>query len=351
MPEPGTARRPVRVGFLGAGFIASYHAWQLGRSTTPHAITAVYDPDQRRSADFAAAESAHDAQSMDEVLDLCDAVFVCTWTSEHPAIVKAAAERGRAIFCEKPLAPDLDTAQQMGRWVADSGVVNMVGLVLRSVPGFVALRKLLVDLDVGRVMSVAFRDDQFLPIDAHHESGARTNISRAGSGTILEHSIHDLDILEWLCGPAVSVSAHSEFFHAIDGIEDSVVVVLRFAGGQLASLTSVWHDVLARPSQRRVEVFCERSLLTLDGESAGPLRWQGVGGEGSMEGDEIVAWLAERQSAPGHAEEAFLRAAAGGVPAVGPSFDDALRAHVLADAVYRSAAAGGVPIDVSPRQV
>ena len=49
------------------------------------------------------------------MLDTCDAVYITTWTSEHPRLVAAAAERGLAIFCEKPLAVDHPTRRADGR--------------------------------------------------------------------------------------------------------------------------------------------------------------------------------------------------------------------------------------------
>jgi myo-inositol 2-dehydrogenase/D-chiro-inositol 1-dehydrogenase len=75
-------------------------------------------------------------QSEDEVLDSCDAVYVCTWTSEHARQIEKAVARGLAVFCEKPLAFDLATAQRMAAMVAESGVVNQVGLVLRRSPAY-----------------------------------------------------------------------------------------------------------------------------------------------------------------------------------------------------------------------
>ena len=55
------------------------------------------------------------------MLDGCDAVYVCTWTSEHPRLVAAAVERGLAVFCEKPLATTLAAAEAMAAAVAGVG--------------------------------------------------------------------------------------------------------------------------------------------------------------------------------------------------------------------------------------
>ena len=79
-------------------------------------------------------------------------------------------------------------------------------------------------------------------------------------------------MLEHVLGPVVSVSAATAGFHEIDGIEDVASVLLRFANGATGTLQSVWHDVLERPSLRRVELFCERTLRGARGRLVRPGR-------------------------------------------------------------------------------
>ena len=154
----------MRVGFLGAGLIATFHSKMLRRSGVEVERAGVYDPERsgRPGSRPRAARSC--CASEDEVLDGCDAVYVCTWTSEHPRLVAAAVERGLAVFCEKPLADHLAAAEAMAAAVAGSGVTNQVGLVLRRSPAFVWARHLVEAPDAGRVMAVVFRDDQYIPV-------------------------------------------------------------------------------------------------------------------------------------------------------------------------------------------
>jgi predicted dehydrogenase len=344
-PAPMT----VRVGFLGAGFIARYHAMQLRLAAEPNEIVAVYDPEPGRAASFCHDESGTPADSVATVIDGVDAVFVCTWTSAHLDAVRAVVDAGLPVFCEKPLSTDLDGARALVELVEDSGVVNAVGLVLRSSPALLTVRELIEDPASGRVMNVVFRDDQYLPTQGMYGSTWRGDRSLAGSGTLLEHSIHDVDILEWLVGPAASVSAQQAYFHGIEGIEDSVSALFRFAGGGSGSVSSIWHDVLSRPSQRRIEVFCEHAVITLEGEYFGPIRCQRSEGEQVLDGDELIQWLSDRGIDPVSTEQEFLvqvrRSMQGeDVQRVRPDVRDALRAHEVVDAVYRSAADGGVPV-------
>lgn len=327
----------VRVGFLGAGLIATYHSKSLRRSAADAVWTGVHDPDRARAEAFARASGAPLCTSENEVLDACDAVYICTWTSEHPRLVDAAVERGLAVFCEKPLATDLAGARGMAAAVERAEVVNQVGLVLRHSPAFNLLRHLAADPASGRVMSVVFRDDQFIPVQGHYGSTWRGDVALAGSGTLLEHSIHDIDMLEYVVGPIVSVSARSAEFHGITGIEDSVAVTLAFENGAVGSLVSIWHDLLERPSLRRVEVFCERAYLVLEGDWFGPVTWTRSGGdEGELSGEALVAEVARLGLPTGNPDGAFVESVAAGRPAH-PDFATAVRAHEVADAIYRAA--------------
>lgn len=337
----------VRVGFLGAGLVARLHASSLTAGGAAMTFAAVYDPDAARAEAFAAATGAVACSSEDEVLRRSDAVYVCSWTSEHPRLVEAVVARGLAVFCEKPLAPDLALARRMARLVAAAGVVNQVGLVLRASPSFTLLRRLLEDPDNGPQLCVAFRDDQYFPVQGLYASSWRADVSRAGAGVLLEHSIHDVDILEVLCGPIASVSCATRAFYGHPGIEDGAVLTLRFASGAVGTLTTVWHNVLTRANERHLEIFCDRLWCALDGEHwLGEVRWRRPSGEEERAHGRLVEQrLADLGAAASNPDVEFVRAVADGAEAQ-PGFATALRAHVLVDAAYRSADAGGAPVAV-----
>ena len=337
----------LRIGFLGAGLIATYHSKSLRHSLVPVIRTGVYDPDPDRSAAFAEASGHTAMNSEDEVLDSCDAVYVCTWTSEHLRQVDKAAGRGLAVFCEKPLAFDVATAERMTALVRDAGVVNQVGLVLRRSPAYLWAKHLIDDPDAGTLMAVVFRDDQFIPIQGHYGSTWRGDRNRAGAGTLLEHSIHDVDTLRVLVGDIDCVSAHVTNFHGHDGIEDVATATVRFANGALGTLASVWHDNLARPSLRRVEIFCARRHIVIEGDDwYGPVSWTDTDGDAhTISGEELSGAVSALRGGLENPDGEFVRAVVAGTAAT-PDFGEAVQAHRIIDAMYASAASGGTSVPV-----
>lgn len=337
----------VRVGFLGCGLIARSHARGL-QASGETAIVAVHDTDPDRAQRFAldvtgtASTALPDARA---VIEASDAIYVCTWTAAHPANVAAVVEAGRAVFCEKPLAVDLATAEAMTRAVEQAGVVNQVGLVLRNSPSFRWLRHRVLSADVGPLMNVVFRDDQYLPTQGMYGSTWRGDVAKAGAGTLLEHSIHDFDLLRWLMGPIRSISGQTGMVHGLDGIDDQASVLLVAESGAQATLTSVWHQVLSRPSQRRVEVFCRDAMLTVAGDWAGPVSIESAAGFEELEGPALTRTAATIDGLGVNPDAAFITAIRHGRPAH-PDFRCAIEAHRLAEAAYRSAAEGGQPVDL-----
>ncbi len=317
-----------------------------GQADVEATIAAVHDPDTTKAARFASETGATVVDDEAAVLDSADAVFVCTWTAEHPRLVREIAARGLPVFCEKPLATSYREAFEMVRLVEQAGVTNQVGLVMRDYPGFLQVKRLLARPEVGRPMAVVFRDDQYIPTQGMYDSTWRGDPAKSGAGVLIEHSIHDIDILEWLFGPIATVNARSAEFHGIAGIEDSIVVSLAFESGLLGSLTSVWHDVLERPSLRHVEIFTEGSYCAMDGDIFGPVRWTGPAGEsGSLADDELIEHLAGFDITARNPSGAFVRSVAAGEPA-DPSFSAALRAHLVTEAIYRSCVEGGASVSV-----
>lgn len=348
----------VEVGFLGCGFIARYHAMQLALSPLGCAVVACHDPDRTRAEAFAVelADSMPQlgtpevCDSAADVAERSEALFVCTWTAAHPEALAVAAERGLPAFCEKPLGVDLAGARQVAAEL-EALPVHAVGLVLRTSPAMQVVRQLLRADSRGAVMNVVFRDDQYLPVGGLYGSDWRADSRRSGSGTLLEHSIHDVDLLEWLVGPIESVSAVQGFFHGLHGVEDSVTAMGSFAGGGSFALASVWHEIHDRPSLRRIEVFCENALVCLEGDVFGPVSLQSDDENLSLEGDELGEWLTGRGVELRSTESEFLEAVEQlGSGAVGrtvvPGAPEALRAHLVVDAMYRSAAAGGGRVTV-----
>ena len=222
----------IRVGIVGCGHIGTVHSFalrQLGDGGLVDAgVVGTFDVDHERAAGIA---RHHDARPYEQLADLLadvDVVWVCTWTAAHLEAVCAAGEQSRAVFCEKPLAPTLTDAERLADVLAR--VPHQVGLVLRHAPVFRAAAELVAEGKYGRPLTTVLRDDQYFPIQGFYASAWRAEVAKAGGGTLLEHSIHDVDVLRWVLGPAAGepheVAARTASMFGHPGIDDSTTVRL-----------------------------------------------------------------------------------------------------------------------------
>jgi predicted dehydrogenase len=336
------ASTQLRIGILGAGFSAREHAAFI-REAAHADLCAVYDPVFERAARFGADTGAAVVDSPDELILRCDAIYVCVPTSEHHGAVQAVTSSGKPVFCEKPLGRSLGEARAVADLVVASGVTNQVGLVMRYSPAFYWIRHLLGQQErSGRLLAVSIRSDQYLPIHGAYDSTWRREVEKAGAGVLLEHSIHDLDMIEQLVGPVRSLAANTRAVHGFPGIEDVAVVSFDAESGVTGSFVGVWHDMKERPENRRVEVLCQRLWCALDGYyHAGPVSWQWTGDERArLAGSALRDVALDAGMQTDNEDEAFARSVLSSQDAT-PTVLDALRAHRLVDAAYRSAGRGG----------
>ncbi len=348
----------LNVALIGCGFIGRFHSYAIRNLIRMGLVDARYaaacDLDEGRARSFAEAAAVPwvttDAAQVIESPEI-DIVYVCVPTVGHKELVLRAAERGKHIFCEKPLATNLPDVEEMAAAVGRAGVKAGVGLILRHSPILTVLKSLTEDPTLGRLMAIVFRDDQFFPIQGHYASDWRKDRRLVGAGTLLEHSIHDVDVLRWFAGEVQAVRGSVRYYSGHEGVEDLALAHFEFESGAQAELVSVWHNVLGRPSSRRLELFFENGVFHIDNDFLGPIHYQTHANAAETVPEQEVRrrYLELVRLTDPIFDEAlnfsledyfFLTAVAPGKNPF-PDFPLALQAHRVLDAIYRSAAAGG----------
>jgi len=287
----------LRIGLIGAGLIGSTHAMvlrQIADVAHPGRVrfTAVADPLETQREHFRERfgfEKAYaDAAALLRDAEL-DALFLCTPTRYHAEIFHAAVERGLSIFCEKPLAMSWAEGKEMVEHAEAKGVPTQIGLVLRFSAVYAAMKAEAERPQMGPPVAVVFRDDQCFPIRGVHHTAWRKDRSLTAGGTMIEHGVHDIDLMTSMFGPIARLCAWQKNRAGHPGIEDYVAIEAEFASGLQAQLVNLWHDVVKRYSNRRLEIFCQNGFIASDHDMAGPVRVQvGDGDEEAISADDVL---------------------------------------------------------------
>jgi UDP-N-acetyl-2-amino-2-deoxyglucuronate dehydrogenase len=291
----------INLGLIGAGFIGQVHSKMLrliaDRSEDEVHVGCVFDR-SREAAEKLAEKwpGAKAAVALDEILadPQIDAVYICTPPATHREICLAAAGAGKHIFCEKPLAMTSIDALQMQTAIARAGVVAQVGLVMRFAPIYTVAAAIANDPAAGKILAITMRDDQEFPIRGAHPSLWRNDPLLTAGGALAEHSVHDIDMFTWLFGPLARLYCTTRHLNGAAGIEDVGLVQFEFARGFHGQLTSIWHNVSQRASNRRMEILCENVMLAIDDDAGESIFFQrGDGSQERIERPEVMARFEE----------------------------------------------------------
>jgi myo-inositol 2-dehydrogenase/D-chiro-inositol 1-dehydrogenase len=248
---------PVRVGLLGTGRIGRLHAELLSGRVAGAALAAVCDADPEAAAEVAAQLRVKAVPSAAQLYELpeVDAIAICTSTDTHAEAIVAAARTGKAIFCEKPVALDLDELDRAIAAVDEGGVLFQVGFNRRFDPAHASVREAVASGALGDVhlVRISSRDPAPPPLDYVRRSG----------GLFLDMTIHDFDMARFVTGSnVVEVYARGAVRITPELVElgdvDTAVVTLLHENGALAVIDNSRQAVYG--FDQRVEAFGSRGV-------------------------------------------------------------------------------------------
>ncbi len=236
---------PIRIGFIGAGHIAATHMRILARDPRAR-IAGVYDV----SAERAKASGAPPFDSVDALLDAVDAAYITLPNRLHAEHALRALERGRHVFCEKPMTVTLDDARRVEDAAARSGKVFQVGHNRRFAPVYEKVKAVLQDLPPLAAELKMNRGEL--------ENPPWTADDAVTGGYLFETPIHIFDMAAFLMGECVEVTARAE--KLVYDTLDTFTALFRFASGRTATFLSCAYTGWSFPFER-VEVYGKHATL------------------------------------------------------------------------------------------
>lgn len=259
-------------GIIGCGWVASAHAWGVESLKDQGVrLVAVADKDLERAravgTRFGAEHVLDDYRALLARPDV-HAVSVCLPDFLHREVVVAAAEAGKHVLCEKPLALDLEAADAMVRACDVAGV--QLGLIMnhRYAPGNIQAHAAVRAGALGRQLVGSVMHSSGLKGDPEGTSEWRGRKGLATGGVLSTQAIHFLDLLLWLMGPAVAVEARTaRLTESPDEHEDTASLLLTLASGALATLvTTNGSTIMDDFAGSRIEVHGTEGWLMLEGD-------------------------------------------------------------------------------------
>jgi predicted dehydrogenase len=276
----------LRFGIIGTGMVANYHAEAIAK-TDGARLVAVCRAKAGASAEAAERFGVPCEPTVDALLARhdVDAVCICTPSGLHAAQTIAAAQAGKRVLVEKPLALTLADADAMISACHAAGVQLGVALQRRTDPEFRAVRAAIEAGELGRLTLGSVCVPYLRPQSYYDSADWRGTWALDGGGALMNQGIHLVDLLLWFMGDVAQVQATAATLtHNIE-VEDCITASLRFANGALGSIVATTSAAPGFP--HRVEVYGDRGGVQIEGEQV--LRWASENREPRTENRELTS--------------------------------------------------------------
>jgi len=261
-----------RWGLIGAGDIARRRVAPAMRESPASTLVAV----SRARSELAAAAAADfgatrwHARWQDLVGDRgIDGVYVATTVDVHAEQTIAAAEHGKHVLCEKPMAM---TAAECDRMIAAcraSGVTLGVAYYRRFYPVVQRVKALIAGGEIGAPVVAQMNAFEWFDPGSNHPRAWLLDPARGGGGPMMDFGCHRLEVLVNLFGRVRSTAALTANVVFDRDVEDTAAVLLQFESGPCATVT-VTHA--AGDRQDTLDVFGTRGSIRCDNLNVGGLR-------------------------------------------------------------------------------
>jgi len=256
--------RKVKIAVIGTGRMGSVHVRNIARLIPEADLVAVCDI--RLEVAQAVADECGIQRVVKDYHDLLadpdiEAILIASSTDTHAFIMKDVAAAGKHIFCEKPLALELDKIDEALAAVEKARVKLQVGFNRRFDKSFQRVKEIVDSGEIGRpcILRITNRDPDFPAMEFLRVSG----------GIFLDLAIHDFDMVRFQLGEVVEIYAAGGVLiepklNEFNDI-DTDVVVLKFANGAVGTIDNSRKAVYGY--DQRLEVFCSNGTAMANNEA------------------------------------------------------------------------------------
>jgi len=253
--------KQVKIGLIGAGRIGRIHARNLKFQVPGAKLVAVADviiaSAKKLAEELEIPICEQDYHRLLEHKEI-DAMLICSSTDTHAQIIVESAKVGKHVFCEKPIALEIDKIDQALAAVAKAGIKLQVGFNRRFDPSFKKAKEVVESGRIGtpQLLRISSRDPQPPPLDYVKVSG----------GLFLDMMIHDFDMARYLLGKEVTelmAVGNCLIDPSIGkcGDIDTAVVILKFEDGALGAIDNSRQAIYGY--DQRIEVFGSKGSVVV----------------------------------------------------------------------------------------
>lgn len=231
----------LKIGLLSAAHVHTSSYARALQQVPGVTLAGLWDDNPTRGHQKADAYGTAFEANLDRLLAACDAVVICSENVRHRELAVKAAEAGRHVLCEKPLATTPADARAMVGACEKAGVLLGTAFPVRQSGAVMSLRDAVRDGVLGRVLMIRGTNRGTMP------GGWFVDPTLSGGGAVTDHTVHVVDAIRFVTGEEItSVYAEADtHFYPDLSVEDCGLLLMELSGGGIVSLDPSW----SRPNQ------------------------------------------------------------------------------------------------------
>ncbi len=257
----------LRFAVVGVGRMGSVHARNLYNKKVKGArLVAICDIDQSAIDKFMSRRSGVntyiDFRDMIAKENL-DGLIVATQHYVHKDVAEYAIEHGINTLVEKPLCVTTKAVKQLLEVDQKSGLKNVIMFNQRTNPLYIRAKRLVESGKIGDIQRINFIITNWYRSQAYYDQGGwRASLSGEGGGTLINQCVHQLDLLQWICGMPVAIESHMFTKNRNISTENDVVALMEYDNNVYCSFSASTHELRGT---NRLEIAGTKGRIVIDG--------------------------------------------------------------------------------------
>lgn len=253
----------VKIAVIGVGRMGSRHAKNLKRHVKNAELVCICDRDNQKTDKYKKALSCKGYYDVDEMLDneTLDAVVIATPHYSHVDIAKKCIEKNIHVLCEKPISVTTLAAKDLIESYEKSDVICSMMYNQRTNAMYRKAKELIDSNILGKIQRVNFTITDWYRAQFYYNMGGwRASWKGEGGGTLINQCVHQLDILQYLCGMPSMVRSFNKTVGRRITTENDVTCIMRFNEDFDCVFTASTHEI---PGTNRLEIAFEKGKIVI----------------------------------------------------------------------------------------
>jgi len=206
-------------------------------------------------------------QDTDELLSdpTLDAVYIAAPPAVHAELTIKAAEHGKHVLCQKPIALNVRQGEEMVRVCREQNVILGIGLMMRYHACHQKMRDLIQDGAIGKPVATRVRYSVWAPpVDANEDFGAWIHDPKiAGGGSMMDMGVHTIDLMSMMVGRITEVCSFCDTLVHGYAVEDTASILFKFNNGA-QGVMECYMSVPNFPGRRLLEIYGSEGMLVAE---------------------------------------------------------------------------------------